>query len=149
MASWRKANTIILHKKLFNDLRTAAESQARSWEKKMTENGIAIPSAYKPDFRTRLVARLVKTIGADNIHSILSAMKIRGMSLFTRYHSEHKHTSFNASSNLRAAVFGINDGLVSNLSLILGIAGASSNQHFIVLAGVAGLLAGALFHGCW
>jgi len=132
-----------LHKKLFKDLRAAAESQASSWEKKMKDNGIAIPPAYTPDFRTRLVAWLVKTMGADNIHSILAAMKIRGMSLFTRYHTEHKHTSFNASSNLRAAVFGINDGLVSNLSLILGIAGASSNQHFIVVAGVAGLLAGA------
>src|SRR3954462_12192761 len=47
------------------------------------------------------------------------------------------------SGTLRAAVFGANDGLVSNLSLIMGIAGASSNNQVIVLAGVAGLLAGA------
>jgi VIT1/CCC1 family predicted Fe2+/Mn2+ transporter len=45
--------------------------------------------------------------------------------------------------NLRAAVFGVNDGLVSNCSLILGVAGASSNPTFILLSGVAGLLAGA------
>lgn len=44
---------------------------------------------------------------------------------------------------LRAAIFGINDGLVSNLALVMGVAGASPDGRFIVLAGVAGLLAGA------
>jgi VIT1/CCC1 family predicted Fe2+/Mn2+ transporter/rubrerythrin len=47
------------------------------------------------------------------------------------------------SGTLRAAVFGANDGLVSNLSLVMGVAGAVTDNHFIVLAGVAGLLAGA------
>jgi VIT1/CCC1 family predicted Fe2+/Mn2+ transporter len=47
------------------------------------------------------------------------------------------------SGTLRAAVFGANDGLVSNLSLIMGVAGASSDNKVIVIAGVAGLLAGA------
>jgi VIT1/CCC1 family predicted Fe2+/Mn2+ transporter len=44
---------------------------------------------------------------------------------------------------LRAAVFGANDGLVSNLALIMGIAGAEADNHLIVLGGIAGLLAGA------
>jgi VIT1/CCC1 family predicted Fe2+/Mn2+ transporter len=47
------------------------------------------------------------------------------------------------SGTLRAAVFGANDGLVSNLSLVMGVAGATADNHFIVLAGTAGLLAGA------
>jgi vacuolar iron transporter family protein len=47
------------------------------------------------------------------------------------------------SGTLRAAVFGANDGLVSNLSLVMGVAGATSDNKLIVLAGVAGLLAGA------
>ncbi|MEP7360557.1 MAG: VIT1/CCC1 transporter family protein [Chloroflexota bacterium] len=47
------------------------------------------------------------------------------------------------SGTLRAAVFGANDGLVSNLSLVMGIAGATSDNKLIVLAGIAGLLAGA------
>jgi vacuolar iron transporter family protein len=51
------------------------------------------------------------------------------------------------SGTLRAAVFGANDGLVSNLSLVMGVAGAAAaaaeGNHFIVLAGAAGLLAGA------
>ncbi|HVM29491.1 MAG TPA: VIT1/CCC1 family protein [Candidatus Limnocylindrales bacterium] len=47
------------------------------------------------------------------------------------------------SGTLRAAVFGANDGLVSNLSLVMGVAGAVTDNSLIVLAGVAGLLAGA------
>jgi VIT1/CCC1 family predicted Fe2+/Mn2+ transporter len=46
--------------------------------------------------------------------------------------------------NLRAAVFGVSDGLVSNASLIMGVAGAGAAPQFVVTAGVAGLLAGAL-----
>ncbi len=47
------------------------------------------------------------------------------------------------SGILRPTVFGASDGLVSNVSLIMGIAGASSvDPHAIVLAGIAGLLAG-------
>src|SRR5258708_8720427 len=46
-----------------------------------------------------------------------------------------------------AAVFGINDGLVSNASLILGVAGASANNTTILLSGIAGLLAGAFSMG--
>lgn len=47
------------------------------------------------------------------------------------------------SGALRAAIFGANDGLVSNLSLIMGVAGAGVDNDVVILAGVAGLLAGA------
>ncbi|MQF48449.1 hypothetical protein FIM08_00875 [SAR202 cluster bacterium AC-647-N09_OGT_505m] len=47
------------------------------------------------------------------------------------------------SGSLRAAVLGVNDGLVSNFSLVMGVAGGTSNQDIVLLAGVAGLLAGA------
>jgi VIT1/CCC1 family predicted Fe2+/Mn2+ transporter len=48
------------------------------------------------------------------------------------------------SSVLRPTVFGVTDGLVANVSLIMGVAGASSEDpHAIVLAGIAGLLAGS------
>jgi VIT1/CCC1 family predicted Fe2+/Mn2+ transporter len=49
-----------------------------------------------------------------------------------------------ASGWFRAAVFGANDGLVSNFSLVAGMAGAGSSSQVILLAGLAGLLAGAL-----
>ncbi len=48
------------------------------------------------------------------------------------------------SGTLRAVIFGVSDGLVSNLALVMGVAGAAGEQgHFILLAGIAGLLAGA------
>src|SRR5205809_640660 len=53
-------------------------------------------------------------------------------------------TALGGGGNLRAAVFGVNDGLVSNSSLILGVAGASPDPHVVLLTGIAGLCAGAL-----
>jgi VIT1/CCC1 family predicted Fe2+/Mn2+ transporter len=47
-------------------------------------------------------------------------------------------------NQLRAAVLGANDGLVSNLSISMGVAGASSGGHAVLIAGLAGMLAGAL-----
>ena len=48
---------------------------------------------------------------------------------------------------LRASVFGVSDGLVSNASLVMGFAGAQAEGKFVLLAGVAGLLAGAFSMG--
>ena len=45
---------------------------------------------------------------------------------------------------LRAAVLGANDGLVSNLSLVMGVAGAQMSNSAILVTGLAGLLAGAI-----
>jgi VIT1/CCC1 family predicted Fe2+/Mn2+ transporter len=48
------------------------------------------------------------------------------------------------SGTLRAVIFGVSDGLVSNLALVMGVAGAAGERaSLIVLAGIAGLLAGA------
>ncbi len=52
-----------------------------------------------------------------------------------------------ANSVLRPIVFGANDGLVSNLALVMGVAGANPEPAIIVLAGIAGLLAGAFSMG--
>jgi VIT1/CCC1 family predicted Fe2+/Mn2+ transporter len=51
------------------------------------------------------------------------------------------------SGTLRAAIFGVNDGLVSNAALIMGFAGASQSRTVILLAGISGLLAGAFSMG--
>jgi vacuolar iron transporter family protein len=56
-------------------------------------------------------------------------------------------TGASKSGTLRAAIFGINDGLVSNFSLIMGFAGAGVDKSVILLAGIAGLLAGAFSMG--
>jgi vacuolar iron transporter family protein len=56
---------------------------------------------------------------------------------------EHEHYS-HRSPWLRAGVLGANDGLVSTASLMLGVGGGSDSLRTLVLAGVAGLVAGAL-----
>lgn len=66
--------------------------------------------------------------------------RVSGSSL-ARFEKRHRSVGGNA---LRAAVLGGNDGLVSNFSLVMGIAGASSGQQEVLLTGMAGLLAGAL-----
>lgn len=61
-------------------------------------------------------------------------------SFLGRLEGRHRSVGGNA---LRAAVLGANDGLCSNLSLVMGVAGASVDSHGILITGVAGLLAGA------
>ena len=56
---------------------------------------------------------------------------------------ERWHGASGRAGSIRAAIFGMNDGLVSNLSLILGVAGAGVEPHTVVVTGFAGLLAGA------
>ncbi len=55
---------------------------------------------------------------------------------------EHHHRDISGGA-ARAAVFGVSDGLVSNVSLILGVAGASPGPGVVRLAGLAGLVGGA------
>jgi VIT1/CCC1 family predicted Fe2+/Mn2+ transporter len=57
-----------------------------------------------------------------------------------RLEGRHRNVGGNA---LRAAVLGANDGLCTNLSLVMGVAGAAPNGHVVLLAGFAGLVAGA------
>jgi vacuolar iron transporter family protein len=57
-------------------------------------------------------------------------------------YEEHQHRNV-SGGGARAAVFGISDGLVSNVSLILGMAGAHSTAGSVRLAGIAGLIGGA------
>jgi VIT1/CCC1 family predicted Fe2+/Mn2+ transporter len=56
---------------------------------------------------------------------------------------EKWHGTSGRAGSVRAAIFGMNDGLVSNLSLIVGVAGAGAEPKTVILTGFAGLLAGA------
>jgi vacuolar iron transporter family protein len=136
---------------MFAGLAREAEEQASLWAKSAR---LAPVPAYTPDLRTRIVAALARRYGARAIRGILAAMKVRGLSVYSHAAPGHpapttvdevgkRHRGVGGQGNVRAAVFGINDGLVSNVSLILGVAGASPNPGIIVLSGVAGLLAGA------
>jgi VIT1/CCC1 family predicted Fe2+/Mn2+ transporter len=135
---------------LFLELAGEAEGQAAIWARKA---GLASVPAFVPDSRTRIVVGLVRRYGPRRMRGILAAMKVRGLSVYSHAQPGHpaptsieemgqRHRGV-GGGNLRAAVFGVNDGLVSNLSLILGVAGASSNNTFVMLSGIAGLLAGA------
>ncbi len=142
---------------LFARLATEAEAQAAIWRAQLTARGHPAPGPYVPDGRAKLVARLVHWLGPRKLRGILAAMKVRGMVIYGSAggdeggHAtptagsgvEHRHRNLGGGGNLRAAVFGVSDGLVSNASLILGVAGATPDPHVVLLSGVAGLAAGA------
>jgi vacuolar iron transporter family protein len=65
----------------------------------------------------------------------------REVPAIARIEGRHRAASGNA---IRAAVLGANDGLVSNLSLVMGMAGANPGSDVVLVTGVAGLIAGAL-----
>ena len=137
--------------KLFLGLAGEAEGQAGIWEKKVLAAGGTLP-AFVPDVRSRVVAGLVRRHGPRRLRTVLAAMKVRGMSVYTGGSGQavshqiddiSRHSVLSGGGNLRAAVFGVNDGLISNASLILGVAGANANSATILLTGAAGLIAGA------
>ncbi|HEX6914611.1 MAG TPA: VIT1/CCC1 transporter family protein [Chitinophagaceae bacterium] len=87
-----------------------------------------------------------KVDGSETTHvtilrSILERQQQVTGAQLSRFESRHRSVGGNA---IRAAVLGGNDGLVSNFSLVMGVAGATSGGEGVLLAGVAGLLAGAL-----
>jgi VIT1/CCC1 family predicted Fe2+/Mn2+ transporter len=139
------------HQQLFRALSQAAEEQATHWAT------LANPGEFRPRMRARLVAALVRRMGPRALKPVLAAMKLRGLSVYsgagavdghlmpvTVQDVGQRHRSVTGGNNLRAAVFGVNDGLVSNLSLILGVAGAGASGQAILTSGLAGLLAGSL-----
>jgi len=77
---------------------------------------------------------------------MLAGMSVRRVSKGGIGESERWHHG-DRSGALRAAVFGVNDGLVSNASLVLGFIGSGASSRAILLAGVSGLLAGAFSMG--
>ncbi len=78
------------------------------------------------------------TTGRDGV---LDAARARSPSEIRRREQWHRS---GRSGTLRAVIFGVSDGLVSNLSLVMGVAGASTQEpRVILLAGIAGLIAGA------
>ena len=139
---------------LFRALAEAAESQAQTWETTAREAGETLPTPFVPERRARLVAALARRLGPRRIKPALAALKVRGLSAYTAALSGHllptdlaqvgvSHRSV-GGGNLRAAIFGVNDGLVSNASLILGVVGANATTGTVLATGIAGLLAGAL-----
>ncbi len=138
-------------KQLFLDLAVAAERQADIVASGMTP----APGGFRPSARARLVALLTRALSPRRTRLMLAALKVRGLSTYGDPHVGDGHPvpatvaeidsrhGRGQSGTLRAGVFGVNDGLVSNTCLILGVAGALSDPKVVALTGVAGLLAGA------
>ncbi len=144
------------HQGLFRSLATAADEQAEIWALQIRDLSGDVDLSFSPSMRAKLVAKLIYWLGPRRILPILAAMKVRGVSVYSGAPLPpghpmptsiddigHRHKGVESGGNLRAAVFGINDGLVSNASLVMGVAGATSDQGIIYLSGVAGMLAGA------
>jgi len=142
---------------LFLALAAAAEEQAGKWEQSARRAGAATAfGPFVPSLRARIVASLVHRFGPRSLRSVLAAMKLRGLSVYSAPVAVAGHAMptnladvgarhrRNMGGNLRASVFGVNDGLVSNASLVLGVAGAGAHGSYVLMTGIAGLLAGAL-----
>lgn len=140
------SETDLIRRNMFLELADSAEKQAALWEAQ------GIRRVFRPGLRAHVVAWLIGLLGAGRLRGVLAAMKVRGMSTFAgapsahsaEVHLEQRHRGVTHAGNLRAAVFGVNDGLVSSLGLLAGVAGGAAASHqMILLAGMAGLLAGA------
>jgi len=139
---------------LFLKLAAAADEQADKWQ--ALAAGDAPKRLYAPSLRARIVARLLSRFEARSLRMVLAAMKVRGLSVYDAAPAAQGHAMPTSLAQvgarhrsagggaLRAAVFGVNDGLVSNVSLVLGVAGAGIQSATVLTTGAAGLLAGAL-----
>ncbi|MEW5763774.1 MAG: VIT1/CCC1 transporter family protein [Acidobacteriota bacterium] len=157
---------------LFRDLAAVETRHAEVWEGKLRDAGVKT-AAVRPGVRDRLLLLLARRFGTAGVLPILEAAERNadgsyadqadaravGMDREEKVHArvfetlgasgsaaiarqETWHRSSRGGS-LRAAVFGMNDGLVSNFSLIMGVAGAGPGRGVLLLTGAAGMLAGA------
>jgi vacuolar iron transporter family protein len=157
---------------IFEKLAQNEERHAQRWAKLIQSGGGAVP-AHKPSARVHLLGWMARQFGTRRVVPIISSMEARdeagymhqpeaaGLPAEERAHSrtllamegktsgqesiagtERWHMTA-SGGGLRAAVFGVNDGLLSNFSLVMGFAGAEAKPEYIILAGVAGLLAGS------
>jgi VIT1/CCC1 family predicted Fe2+/Mn2+ transporter len=117
----------------------------------------------RPDLRTRVLLLLARRFGSVFVLALAQRAEARSpydedadatsaMAADERIHEEvvrglAARGRNRLSGTFRAAVFGANDGLVSNLSLVLGVSASGIANHFVLLTGLAGLLAGALSMG--
>lgn len=156
---------------IFRQLAEAETHHAAYWAQKLRDAGIE-PGRQPVSFRTKLLIWLVRHFGVRAVLPLMASLELQDQGMYLdqpdagrlpsdeRMHAqvlaelagrsgggaipmaERWHRSAGGGS-LRAGIFGLNDGLVSNLSLVMGVAGAGPEPRFILLAGIAGLLAGA------
>ena len=156
------------NKRLFKALSADALEQSKSWVKAIEEAGGSPPGPYEPPFRCAR-GMLIRRIGPRSLLPALAALKVRGLSVYraapsslevliaqeagssaraeSRDHllgEEQRHLYTRGAVALHAAIFGANDGLVSNTALILAASGAGAAPGTALLIGAAGMVAGAV-----
>lgn len=112
---------------VLSTMRTGEVSGSRGYESQSEVAGSRMAATERSHERLLSVIEEVSGPGAEG-------------GVLARIEGRHRATSGNA---LRAAVLGANDGLVSNLSLVMGVAGAALESTGILVTGLAGLVAGA------
>lgn len=140
-----------------------AEAEARHEAHWLDLLGTQTGKARRGDIRTRFLGLLARRFGSVFVLALVQRAEGRSpyetdpdatsaMAADERIHGEvvrglATRGRNRLSGSFRAAVFGANDGLVSNLSLILGVGASGVATPVILLTGLAGLLAGALSMG--
>ena len=148
---------------IFRKMAQTEERHARRWVRLIESAGYEVPR-YQPTVRVRVLGWLARHFGTRRVIPIISSLEASdepGLPAQERAHSRalramedgvssqdaiigsERWHMVSRGGSLRAAVFGVNDGLVSNFSLVMGFAGAEAKPEYILLAGVAGLLAGS------
>lgn len=157
---------------VLRELAAMEDRHGARWRSRLEGAGAPLPT-WKPSLRSRALALLARAAGTRAVIPILERAEGSDANMyaaepgaedfaleektharvFARLEAERSGAPSIAQrepwhrgsggGSLRAGVFGINDGLVSNLSLVMGVAGAAPGREFIILAGLAGLLAGA------
>lgn len=145
-------------------LADAEERHARHWADKLEQLGHERPriAAHRVGGRARLLAWVARRLGVGAVIPLLERGEASEISRYDaepaaparmvvdeRVHARVVAGLFpswraRTSGGLRAGVFGVNDGLVSNLALVMGMAGGQAANETIILAGLAGLAGGAL-----
>lgn len=144
-------------------LAALAEAEGRHEQHWLDLLGDDVGRPLRGSLRTRVLAAFAKRFGSVFVLALMQRAEDRSpyaddddatarMAADERIHGEVVRGLANRgrmrlSGTFRAAVFGANDGLVSNLALIIGISASGADRHFVLLSGVAGLLAGALSMG--
>lgn len=154
-------------RELLQGLADAEERHARHWADRLTELGEAAPRLddHRVGVRARFLTWLAGRLGVRAVIPLLERSEASEISRYDAEPAAPAHMVVDervharivgglfppwrsrTSGGLRAAVFGVNDGLVSNLALVMGVAGGQAGDEVIVLAGLAGLLGGALSMG--
>lgn len=144
-------------------LAALADAEGRHEQHWLDLLGADVGRPLRGSLRTRVLAALAKRFGSVFVLALMQRAEDRSpyaddddatarMAADERIHGEVVRGLANRgrmrlSGTFRAAVFGANDGLVSNLALIIGISASGADRHFVLLSGIAGLLAGALSMG--